>query len=460
MQRKFNLKKRFVATAALFLFVLIISFTDKGFACATYSQTTGALHVPSLSVSGAAYDVDFTLKGGGSIAAQSIFTFQTAGFSTEASDAPSSLTPQGQTYILQIPVLTEVTPTGTLQYFSAQMTILPNTNPLQFQVTSLSETQAGLPGPQGPQGDTGATGPQGNTGATGPQGPKGDTGTQGAAGTTGATGSTGPQGIQGTTGATGLTGLTGATGTQGPIGLTGPAGTNGTNGAQGPQGNAGIDGKTVLNGSGPPSPTTGNNGDFYIDTTANIIYGPKSGTWPGSGVSLTGPTGATGAQGTTGATGPIGTHYIGESYGGGIVFYVDGSGQHGLIAPTTDQAGGVQWNGTGTIITKATRDGIGAGQFNTERIFAAQGELRYAAQICADNQGGGYGDWYLPSKYELNLLYGAYLNNVVRNFDSHGDYWSSSEDSIDNAWSRYFLDGTQSSTYKYNLLHVRAVRAF
>jgi hypothetical protein len=34
------------------------------------------------------------------------------------------------------------------------------------------------------------------------------------------------------------------------------------------------------------------NGDFYLDTTAWVLYGPKaSGGWPGSGTSLVGPAG-------------------------------------------------------------------------------------------------------------------------------------------------------------------------
>ncbi len=66
---------------------------------------------------------------------------------------------------------------------------------------------------------------------------------------------------------------------------------------------------TIRNGSGAPSSGIGIDGDFYIDTSAEQIYGPKtSGAW-GSGTSLvgpTGPTGATGPTGPTGATGPTG----------------------------------------------------------------------------------------------------------------------------------------------------------
>lgn len=66
----------------------------------------------------------------------------------------------------------------------------------------------------------------------------------------------------------------------------------------------GTNGNTVLNGSANPT-TQGVNGDFYINTTSNTIWGPKaSGSWPGSGVSIVGPQGPAG-QGviTGGATG-------------------------------------------------------------------------------------------------------------------------------------------------------------
>ena len=71
-------------------------------------------------------------------------------------------------------------------------------------------------------------------------------------------------------------------------------------------GGGGGSGNTVLSGSGAPNNSTGTDGDFYIDTVAWDIYGPKSGgTWP-AGVSLGGPTGATGPQGPQGDPGPTG----------------------------------------------------------------------------------------------------------------------------------------------------------
>lgn len=58
----------------------------------------------------------------------------------------------------------------------------------------------------------------------------------------------------------------------------------------GPMGPAGADGKTVLNGTVDPT-TEGTDGDFYINTTTDFIFGPKAiGVWP-AGVSLVGPAG-------------------------------------------------------------------------------------------------------------------------------------------------------------------------
>lgn len=75
------------------------------------------------------------------------------------------------------------------------------------------------------------------------------------------------------------------------VSLVGPEGAEGPEGPAGLDGDPGVDGNTVLSGTDAPT-TEGVDGDFYIRTTTNFIYGPKAaGTWP-SGVSLVGPAGA------------------------------------------------------------------------------------------------------------------------------------------------------------------------
>ena len=156
---------------------------------------------------------------------------------------------------------------------------------------------------------------------------------------------------------------------------------------------------------------------------------------------------------------------IGDTYQGGIIFYLDATGCHGLIAAPSDQSTGIQWYNGSYSVTNAVRDGIGAGEFNTERIIANQLTGAYAAQICANYQGGNYGDWYLPSKYELNLMYlnigqgNALGLGNVGNFSS-SLYWSSTEIGGYDAWRQYFYDGNQNNRNKDFTLNVRAVRAF
>jgi hypothetical protein len=103
------------------------------------------------------------------------------------------------------------------------------------------------------------------------------------------------------------------------------------------------------------------------------------------------------------------SHAIGDSYGGGIVFFVYDNGQHGLIAATTDQSAGIRWYGGSNTNTRARADGIGAGLKNTAIIIANQGPVdgnAFAATVCNEYSvpvgSVTYGAGYLPSKDELH----------------------------------------------------------
>ena len=155
---------------------------------------------------------------------------------------------------------------------------------------------------------------------------------------------------------------------------------------------------------------------------------------------------------------------IGDTYQGGIIFYLDASGCHGLIGAQTDQSTGISWdNGSGGL-TNAVRDGIGAGKINTERIIAVYGVGNYAAQFCADYQGGNYGDWYLPSRFELDLMRDNIGQGNVLGLGNIGGfddeyYWSSTEYNINNVLVQFFLAGNIFNIGKSNARYVRAVRA-
>jgi hypothetical protein len=198
-----------------------------------------------------------------------------------------------------------------------------------------------------------------------------------------------------------------------------------------------------------------------------------SGVWSGTAVAVEkGGTGLTSA-GTSGqvltSTGSgtltwTGTHYIGEPYGGGIVFYVYDNGKHGLIAATSDQSSSIRWYGGSNTNTRARADGVGAGLKNTAIIIANQGAVdgnAFAATVCNEYSvtvdGVTYGDWYLPSKNELNLLY--LQKSVVGGF-ANDSYWSSTEYDLNYAWNQYFYDGFQGTNRKFGIYYVRAIRAF
>ena len=145
----------------------------------------------------------------------------------------------------------------------------------------LNGSTAGVEGPQGPAGEDGADGPAGAS-AYEVAVTNGFSGTESEwlASLEGPQGPTGPDGADGAS-AYEVAVTNGFSGTESQwlASLEGP---------QGPAGPDGADGNTVLNGSGAPT-TEGVDGDFYIDTDANVIYGPKvAGSWPSTGVNLAG----------------------------------------------------------------------------------------------------------------------------------------------------------------------------
>lgn len=149
---------------------------------------------------------------------------------------------------------------------------------------------------------------------------------------------------------------------------------------------------------------------------------------------------------------------IGDTYEGGIVFYLDGTGG-GLACAETDQSPNALWGCYETLIG-VTATGIYTGVFNTASIVTACQEEVFAAKICDDLELNGFSDWFLPSKDELSLMYRNLKKAGIGGF-SDGHYWSSSETNFKYAWGQYFDDGMQYSLGKYyNGAGVRAVRAF
>ena len=124
---------------------------------------------------------------------------------------------------------------------------------------------------------------------------------------------------------------------------------------------------------------------------------------------------------------------IGYSYQGGIVFYFDRTGQHGLIAATSDE---VQLNWVDAI------------------------------NACNDKIIGDYSDWYLPSIDQLYLMYtnigkGAGASSPNYNIGGFVDgMYLSSTEAGSKVLYQWFSNGGQSNTFKGSVRNVRAIRSF
>jgi hypothetical protein len=339
----------------------------------------------------------------------------------------------------------------------------------------------GLAGPIGPVGPTGPIGPTGNQGAQGPAGadstvpgPVGQVGQVGPVGPTGPMGPAGNQGAQGPVGADST--VPGPVGQVGPVGQAGPIGPAGAQGNQGAQGLAGPIGPTGNQGAqGPVGPAgpTGAQGPAGADST---VPGP---------VGQVGPTGAQGPIGPAGAdadTSEIAalsdiinndqaapSLTIGDYIGGGIVFWVDpNDATQGLVCAVDNQSTGIQWyNGVYTV-TGASGTAIGTGAANTTAIISAQGltEVNYAAGLARAHNGGGFTDWFLPSK---DALHHIYTNRVTINTKAvenggaasftNGYYWTSTQSGSNVAAYQHFANGSQYYIDTNASFYVRAVRA-
>ena len=219
-----------------------------------------------------------------------------------------------------------------------------------------------------------------------------------------------------------------------------------------------------------------------LNTVGTISNGVWNGTvidiaHGGTGLTASGRTGqvlTTASDGSltwTSLTTQTATHSIGESFGGGIVFYVWDNGRHGLIAANSNLSVGniglFVWGPTAKYVM-AIRNGINAGMSNTERIIIKQGAGigNYAALIAAHysfngNGWGGYGDWYLPSLYELQLLFKQ--KTVVGGFTNTTYVWSSNEADDKTAYTINFFSSTgtvQAEAKNLNPRFVRAIRSF
>ncbi len=185
---------------------------------------------------------------------------------------------------------------------------------------------------------------------------------------------------------------------------------------------------------------------------------------------------------------------VGATYQGGKIAYVYQAGDpgydpnvvHGLIVATVDQTINTTspyYSGTGCMwengpypstypymhVTNASGTALGEGKTNTKIIIDVQtavNRIFAAANFCYTYRGGGYSDWVLPSKDELNKVY---LNKSLLGSFSNTWYWTSSETADPNqgkdayAYAQHFQTGSVIYEYKgpsADQINVRAIRYF
>ena len=159
------------------------------------------------------------------------------------------------------------------------------------------------------------------------------------------------------------------------------------------------------------------------------------------------------------------TYAIGDFTQGGVVFWVSPSGEHGKVVNIYN-VGKTPWsNVTGNI--GATAQSLINGAGNTIATMMQGGHTRSAARHCADLGYGGFDDWYLPSKNELNEVYTNRVAIDLTAMANGGEefvndyYWSSTEETSTDAWQQDFMDGSQGGDDKGSSTGtIRAIRSF
>ena len=160
---------------------------------------------------------------------------------------------------------------------------------------------------------------------------------------------------------------------------------------------------------------------------------------------------------------------IGSEYAGGIVIYLDKTGNHGLVCADKD-FGEAIWGADVKIGADGNGIADGSGMKNTKKIVELASwviveaffinfkkSVPTAASLCLESNHNGYNDWYLPTKTELNLIY-ENKDKVGGFADDY--YWSSAGYNTYYAWIQYFGNGVQSYGDESGKCSVRAVRAF
>ncbi len=189
---------------------------------------------------------------------------------------------------------------------------------------------------------------------------------------------------------------------------------------------------------------------------------------------------------------------VGETFGGGIIFFVDEVARRVLVVSPTEAPNNVRdfyktWGECGQDIAAASN--LNDGAANSAAIIAAQvitraidactdnqraaeanhccqsctlpaDTARRAAHWCHESEAAGQTDWFLPSREELKRLYVAksVVNEALTSAGADalgsGYYWSSTQANAYEAWYVFFDNGETNTGVKSNVANVRPIREY
>lgn len=154
---------------------------------------------------------------------------------------------------------------------------------------------------------------------------------------------------------------------------------------------------------------------------------------------------------------------VGKFYAGGYIFYIDASGQHGMVMAPAEAERALPWGCYGTLVDIGGNivNNLGWGEYCTRRMVYKCNEVSAAGRYCYDLESGGYQDWCLPNINEWLLAYKELGVNTAVNVKPNIHYWVSAE--ADANRGTYCISSNVSGAVfeiktAFNL--VRAVRSF
>jgi hypothetical protein len=208
-------------------------------------------------------------------------------------------------------------------------------------------------------------------------------------------------------------------------------------------------GSTLYIGSTLPSLTIGAVGDFYLDVTNGMVYGPKTSTDWGKGYPLKGPIGATGSAGAAGSKIYGGTGVPDPTLGAVGDYYIDKTAGM-LYGPKTATGWGTPLSIVGP---QGPQGPVGPNSVQVDTFTVKGSDWLWNSQYVFETSPGSYTEYFTRYYVRSN-------NTVTQNLLNSGMvlvYFTPSPVNNANQWEPLPYQFDSSFGYTYNYVYVTAV---